>query len=305
LTKLVVDFCDKCLRRYNSQTRKTFSEVSEDVSLDVVFDLVVHTCSMGEFIKEYTKRLVSRLLSWRMAVRKIEAPLLNRLINMGSEKISNSFVITEAQCLWNNIKEQLATSQGFNKFLQSSLISPGNLKTEIFLLNEYKWVDILATVTTMNSMKSCCKDGATAYPKEVHFLMGMYEKFFQERVHAKNATVVPKIIGWVDRFSLVELRLDYLDKEYSVTLSMEFAVVLMLFNRENHLNEDQIVKLSGLTTEKANNAVKILCHEGLLTRRRQQASKQSEPEAALTVSLNTDFRDTASRIRIVGKGRSV
>ncbi|VDN17884.1 unnamed protein product [Gongylonema pulchrum] len=106
-----------------------------------------------------------------------------------------------------------------------------------------------------------------------------FEKYYQASHNGRKLT-------WLYNLANAEVKLNYLDKAYQVTMSVHQLAILLCFENENSLKMDYLEKATGLSGELLFRNIRALADSNILSTADKNAINEGT-EVALNLQLSS------------------
>ncbi|KAI9096173.1 Cullin [Phlyctochytrium arcticum] len=257
IPEILARYCDTLLKR----SPKQLPEADVDEKLGRVITLFNYVDDKDVFQKFYSRMLAKRLIHQTSTSEDMELNMISRL------KASCGVEYTgKLQRMFTDMALSSDLTSGFTRFLQTGNIPP-TVGFHVIVLTAGSW-PITGTVQSDFTL-----------PVELEQSVAKFTSYYSTQHSGRKLT-------WLHHLAKVEVKINFMDKRYELTLAMHQLAVLLLFNGSAPLNKNDICQQTKLSTTEVDRVLKTFLDLSLLT------------EADGSYTVNDKFTHRRTKIKI-------
>ncbi|KAF9918224.1 hypothetical protein FBU30_000313 [Linnemannia zychae] len=266
--EVIARYTDTMLRK-KQKTGLSESEIEDKLSRVVI--LFKYIDDKDLFQKFYSRVLAKRLIFDSSLSAEAEASMISRLKSACGVEYTSKL-----QRMFTDMTISADLNTGFKDWLQGNDYSNG-LDFSILVLTAGSW--------PVNSTQPL----EFQYPAELEKSITNFTTFYDNRHSGRK-------LSWFWHWCRADVRVNYLDKRYELSLSLYQFAVLAVFNAGDSFTVAEIQEQIKLVESELIRVIKSLVEAGLLL----QSNPESNLEPSSIIRLNMAFSNKRTKLKISG-----
>ncbi|VDM42288.1 unnamed protein product [Toxocara canis] len=267
-------YTDTLLRK----SAKGLSEAEVDQKLSHAIIIFRYIEDKDVFQKFYSKMLATRLISNVSVSKDAEESMITKL------KQACGFEFTsKLSRMFTDVGLSHELTDKFNSHCMTKGITL-NVQMQALVLQAGAW-PLSAQLPTSTSTQGPSSSGS-GVPSVGFIVPPVLLPSVQEFEHFYQASHNGRKLTWLFNLATVEVKLNYLDKQYQVTMSVQQLAILLCFESNNSLPLSYLSTATGLTGELLVKNVRAIVDSGLLSVHDKDSISDST-EASLNFAMSS------------------
>ncbi|EFX65405.1 hypothetical protein DAPPUDRAFT_333213 [Daphnia pulex] len=216
--------------------------------------------------------------TWRLLAKRLL--FHSEIISEGEEALLDKLKLACGNHLGTKIRQMLADST-FSFDLTKKLKEMTKIDSESFQVFS---VHVLRSRTWPIEQST----SSFAVPRELEKSAELFEHYYPEELKGRQIT-------WLYNLSEGDVQLNYLNKQYTITMGTFQIAILLEFQKTDSKTCGELMGITKLNPAQFQNTIQSLVNSKLLA---VAAGKQDYSQPSTVISLNTDFWSSRSKFRL-------
>jgi hypothetical protein len=262
--------------------KKSITEVDEgdqEEKLMKMITLFKYVEDKDIFQKFYSRMLAKRLIYSVSVSEELEMNMINRL-----KEICGVEYTSKLSKMFTDISLSSDLNNKFKSYTKEK--SPtGQVNMDILVLTAGAW--------PLNSKEDAGPDtNKLQIPTVMENNITSFEAFYGNQYSGRR-------LLWQWNLTRGEIRMNYLDKNYELQVSLYQMIILMLFNQGTSLTVNDIINQSGLTSNDTMRSLKPLIDMNIL-----ETADESNLSPSSELQVNTNFTSKRTKIKVTASSQN-